>query len=441
MRIRDFSVDFIDMEVPEDCPGVIVHKNMVEDELDAAGLPVWVARTGTDHVGCTHSKEDFDTWFVDSDKGTKDVTLFFEEDEGVWAYKESNFVPCDDQLGGNEDMVHNYFFTGSITDYTFEYNTGDYVSVCGSDDLWLFIDGKLAVDIGGVHPTGCDDIDLDQLGLTSGSEYSFDLFYAQRTSNHTGSLLITTSFLLGECHPTCPGTGASDNICELSDQNDLVGPFQDETVVYAPYDTSTGTLEDQELTDGSMVSTEWFQFLSWTDNPLTNPWYCVTIEVDYGQDVLLRLYEQDDSGVLCSDDGKPAWPQLKLVSNPDRDSNIECFVVTEKKYYWLQVDAPRCGTLRFSRYTEDSVPETSAELLEFEKIESDFGDFVESHRLPTFIQASSGDGVDSDSLSESIDPRTLGLVQEETSSDVSSHYSGNGNGNARLRGSRALNPL
>jgi fibro-slime domain-containing protein len=57
-----------------------------------------------------------------------------------------------------------------------------------SPDLWLFINGHLAIDLGGVHGREEKSVNLDQraaeLGIIPGGSYAMDIFHAER---HTGS--------------------------------------------------------------------------------------------------------------------------------------------------------------------------------------------------------------------------------------------------------------
>jgi fibro-slime domain-containing protein len=86
---------------------------------------------------------------------------------------------------------HTYFTYEEHTYYT--YNAGDVLHYSSSDDMWVFINGGLAADMGGVHATARTatvsvDAIAGQFLLLPGSTYRLDIFYAHRSAVHGASI-------------------------------------------------------------------------------------------------------------------------------------------------------------------------------------------------------------------------------------------------------------
>jgi fibro-slime domain-containing protein len=139
--------------------------------------------------GTTTTKENFDQWYRD----VSGVNITFEKSiplspdparPGVWVYDSDAFYPlANDEGWGNQYLDHNQDFTTEIH-ISFPYKGGEVFTFRGDDDLFLFVNGRLAVDLGGVHGALTGAVDLDaragELGLQIGQTYEMDIFQAER---------------------------------------------------------------------------------------------------------------------------------------------------------------------------------------------------------------------------------------------------------------------
>lgn len=138
----------------------------------------------------------FDQWYQDvTDVNINlPVKLTFTDSgvPGVYSYSNGSFFPIDDLGYGNQGQAHNYAFTFAIN-AGFVYKPGQTFHFTGDDDVWVFINNKLVVDLGGVHGALTGEVDLDTLGLTSGKSYSLDVFFAERHTT-ASSFAMETNF-------------------------------------------------------------------------------------------------------------------------------------------------------------------------------------------------------------------------------------------------------
>jgi fibro-slime domain-containing protein len=100
---------------------------------------------------------------------------------GTYAFINDNYRPLDGQLLGNEGDVHNYHFTLEFdADFTYDATAGQWLEVRCTDDTYVFINGRLVIDLGGLGFNKVQYVDLDRLGLPDGEPARLQLFHAQR---------------------------------------------------------------------------------------------------------------------------------------------------------------------------------------------------------------------------------------------------------------------
>ena len=54
------------------------------------------------------------------------------------------------------------------------------VEFVGDDDVWVFVNEMLVIDLGGIHGATEQYVDLNRLGLEDGETYTLDFFFAER---------------------------------------------------------------------------------------------------------------------------------------------------------------------------------------------------------------------------------------------------------------------
>lgn len=256
--VRDFRSSHPDFECTKDAPVKVVdpdNKNCgpwdpaIVGPLGAAiganGKPVYAG--GAKTVSTTGAAN-FDQWFKDvaGINASKQVVFqLVSSGKGTFVYETSFFFPIDGQLfdaepnnpdsnffPSDDGKKRNFHFTYELHT-TFRYKPGSTFLFRGDDDVFVYINGKLAVNIGGIHVPMEGKIDLDKgrveitssstipqiavnpplgftesitdgvagtvnLGLTQNEIYAMDFFFAERNCC-ASNFRLETNFEFVDC--------------------------------------------------------------------------------------------------------------------------------------------------------------------------------------------------------------------------------------------------
>jgi fibro-slime domain-containing protein len=179
--IRDFKVEHPDFQ---DFSADVATPGLVETALGPDGKPVYTGIV-VDPPQMT-TAANFNQWYNDVADVNQGFTIelpLVEEGTDL-VFDDQTFFPIDGMGWGDEGLTdgmgipHNFLFTTEIHT-TFVYQPGQSFTFIGDDDLWMFVDGQLAIDLGGLYPAQAATANLDDFGFTPGSIHSMDIFHAE----------------------------------------------------------------------------------------------------------------------------------------------------------------------------------------------------------------------------------------------------------------------
>jgi fibro-slime domain-containing protein len=171
--------------------------------------------------GSTTTSANFAKWFRDTPgvnlsrtipitlTRTAGTNLYTFDDKNDPTYKtKGGFFPIDGDLYGNPSgQSHNFSFTYELsTTFTYRRNSGQVFTFTGDDDVYVFIGGKMVIDLGGVHGAVNQTVSLDRVPwLVDGQDYELKLFFAERHTTQSNMRIDTTLELHNATLPTVSG--------------------------------------------------------------------------------------------------------------------------------------------------------------------------------------------------------------------------------------------
>ncbi|WP_050432651.1 fibro-slime domain-containing protein [Chondromyces crocatus] len=179
-------------------------RGIVREDLGEDHKPVYAHGGGTAH---TTGPNEFNQWYRDVAEVNHRIEFEVQgtvDNNGLFTYANSAFFPIDNQGWGNEGNAHNFHFTFELH-MTFKFQGGEVFSFSGDDDLWVFVNNKLAIDLGGLHSELSETLTLDdakaaELGLVPGQEYPLDFFHAERHTTES-NFKVQSTLDFTNCNP------------------------------------------------------------------------------------------------------------------------------------------------------------------------------------------------------------------------------------------------
>ena len=202
--VRDFNADGVNFEAINYTAG----SGWVDSTLVGAS-PTLTAAGAANIDDTAGSAGAFSNWYTNAANSKAHSITLTEISPGIYDYTNNSFFPINGDLLGNEGRPQNYHFTYAVSSsFGYKPGTGQSFTFTGDDDVWVYFDKQLGIDIGGVHSGQTQTVLLDTvMGAKPMGNYSFDFFFAERHTTES-NLRIETSLVFMDPPSSVPEPGS-----------------------------------------------------------------------------------------------------------------------------------------------------------------------------------------------------------------------------------------
>lgn len=187
-----------------DSAGRNIHPSLFQkDKGDVAG-----SYTGNADSGGIKNADSFKQWYrtIPGVNMAKDLSItlnraagsnlyvFDDREDPVYSTRGGFFPINNDMFGNFGNYGKNFHFTFELaTEFIYEPGTGQMFKFIGDDDVWVFINDQLVIDLGGVHSAVNQTVLLDRLtNLIPNKKNSLRVFHAERHTTQSNFRIETT---------------------------------------------------------------------------------------------------------------------------------------------------------------------------------------------------------------------------------------------------------
>ena len=193
VKVSDKSRLHVDMATGTSTGGGVVFDPVACELGDTPGTIITAA------TGDVLSGDTFYEWWRDVlgvNQSTVQTIRLVRSKLGVYSYIDDDYRPINGLLLGNEGEPNNYHLTVEIeAEFTYTAGAGQWFEIRCTDDAYLFVNGRLVIDLGGYGYNKVMFADMERLGLSDGETYRVRLFHAQRQQG-LGIFRLQTNMIL-----------------------------------------------------------------------------------------------------------------------------------------------------------------------------------------------------------------------------------------------------